>query len=630
MPGYPPNAQRRTVAVTFDCRPTAGPNAASRSDSCTSVIDLIDAVAQRRPHVVAAETESSSLTYAALVEASSLVAKNLRREGVGPESRVAICAEAGIDSLVFIVGILRAGGAYVPLDPTQPSLRLRWVLNDCGALLLVTTEESQVIARSVAAGASAKLLTSPELLRNGRCHDATSVESLIAPDCLAYVIYTSGSAGRPKGVLIEHGGLAEMARVHASAFSLGPGSRVLQFSSLTFDASVHEIFSALTSGATLCFAERDRLLPGRALLETLAHRKVSCVLLPPFVWESMPRAALPHLRTAIAGGDRCTSQAAMIWGRGRDFFNAYGPTESTVTATLWRCDPTENDDPPIGPAREGIEAFVLDVHGRDVGQGEPGELYLSGRGIARGYLNEPKQTAERFVELARPSGTIVRAFRTGDCVVSDSDGVLRFVGRFDRQVKIRGHRIEPGEIEIRLQRHPDIREAAVVSYRRGTAVQLAAVCTVTNCVPLSAADVRNWLRSELPSYMMPTRIVFAERLPRNQNGKLDYAALARQVEESVADADESLASTSVELTTGSATENLLLPIWRSVIGTSDLNRDDHFIEAGGDSLCAAHIAARAEEIGLFFTAGELLAHPTVTRLGMFLDEKGRNGAGRGN
>ncbi len=614
----------RTDAVKFTSSRNENAGAAKHAGSFHSIVELIGAATERHPHATAVETEAERLCYADLSDASWRIAEGLLQQGVGPESRVAICAEPGLEFVMGVLGILKAGGAYVFLDPTLPAARLRWLFEDCGASLIVATEGVRPIARQLSDGGG-RLIGLGEL---PLAPDGTAVRQArrsIAPTDLAYIIYTSGSAGQPKGVLLEHAGLAAMARAHMTEFELGPGRRVLQFSSLAFDASVHEIFATLASGATLCLARRDSLLPGRPLFETLKQREISCVLLPPFVWETLPDAALPHLKTAIAGGDRCTSHSVQAWGRGRQFFNAYGPTESTVTATLWRCDPGESADPPIGTARDGIELFVLDADGQDAAPGQRGELFIGGLGVARGYVNQPQQTAERFVEVKRPSGAAVRAFRTGDAVVVGADGALRFMGRLDRQLKIRGHRIEPAEIETQLHSCPAIHEAAVVAYR---AERLAAFCALSPGATWSAAAVRDWLEERLPRFMVPNRIEFVAHMPRTPNGKVDYEALRHQLEQADRGAED-VACAINDREEPRSQEAALLDLWKTVLGAREVARTDHFVELGGDSLCAAQIAGRAESLGISFTAGELLAHPTVASLLAYIHENREAGTPSG-
>jgi amino acid adenylation domain-containing protein len=392
------------------------------------LIQTLAAQAARTPDAVALSFAGEQLTYRELHCRAAHLACHLQTLGVGPEVLVGLCVERSVEMVIGILGVLVAGGAYVPLDPTYPPERLALMLEDTQAPVLLTQERllarlpphrAQVVCLDVACCAleepSADSCENRELNHKG--HEGVANGSLnVRPNVgrtrhrfslevsaggaregnLAYVIYTSGSTGRPKGVLVEHGGLGNLVQEQARVFAIGPGSRVLQFASMSFDAAVSEIFTALTTGATLCLSARDALLPGPALLHLLREEAITVVTLPPSALAALPPAELPMLATIVAAGEACPAGVVARWAPGRRFFNAYGPTEATVCATIARCVAGDGR-PPIGHPIANTQVYLLDAQLYPVPAGDPGELYIGGIGLARGYLNRPDLTAERFV-----------------------------------------------------------------------------------------------------------------------------------------------------------------------------------------------------------------------------------------
>ena len=418
---------------------------------------LFGAQAGRTPDAEALSYAGRSVSYRELDEASSRLAHHLVARGVGPESRVGVFAERAPETVVATLAILKAGGAYVPLDPAYPAERLRYMLADSGARLVIAPA-------GVPRGLSGLVSDLLDLRVEGReiaARPSAAPGVAVHPDGLAYVIYTSGSTGRPKGVMVPHRGVPNLARALRDRFGIGPGGRVLQFASFSFDAAVSEMFTALLSGATLVLASRDDLLPGPGLIETLRRERVSSVTLPPSVLAVLSPDGLPELRTVVSAGEAVDAAIVERWSDGRTLVNAYGPTEITVCATSADCAP-DGRIPPIGRPLENVGVHVLEAPGRWSPVGVPGELFVGGAGVARGYLNQPALTAERFVP--DPFGAPgARLYRTGDRGRWRGDGVLEFLGRADAQVKVHGFRIEPGEVEAALRRHPAVRECAVVA-----------------------------------------------------------------------------------------------------------------------------------------------------------------------
>lgn len=392
------------------------------------------------------------LSYRELNEQANQLAHLLRQLGVGPEVLVGLCLERSPLLVVALLAVLKAGGAYVPLDPLYPAERLAFMLADADPRVLLT--QSTLLAQLPEHGAHCLCLdTAQEILAREPVHNPTPTTTA---NQLAYVIYTSGTTGRPKGVLVEHRGLANVAEAQARLFGLGPGEKVLQFASLNFDAATFELWTALGVGATLCLGSREALAPGEPLHSYLARHGVSLATLTPSTLAALPTAPLPALHTLNVAGEACPQALATAWGAGRRFFNLYGPTEATIWATQMRYAPGTTLS--IGMPIANTQIYILDRHGHPAPIGVGGELCIGGAGVARGYRNQPSLSADRFI--ANPFGS-GRLYRSGDLACWQADGTLTFLGRIDQQIKLRGFRIELGEIEAALSAHPALAEAAV-------------------------------------------------------------------------------------------------------------------------------------------------------------------------
>jgi non-ribosomal peptide synthetase component F/acyl carrier protein len=509
---------------------------------------------------IAVEDEAGAITYAQLLSRAQRQAVGLRARGIGRGSIVALLLPRTTEMVVTQVAVWMAGAAFLPLDPAWPEERLRWMLDDARPALII--DEKFV-------------------------PDERDGELLpVGADDLAYVIYTSGSTGRPKGVMVPHRGLAAVAAAAGEHF--GAGKRVLQFASPSFDAAVLELLMALGHGGTLCLAPRDQLAPGEPLVETLRRRRIQLALLPPSTLAVLPRAELPELTTLVTGAEAVPPEIVQRWAPGRRLLNAYGPTEMTIWSTVATLAPGQPVT--IGAPLRGTEALVLDEHGQAAPLGVAGELYLGGAGVTRGYLGRPGLTAGRFVPHARG-----RLYRTGDRVRRRADGALEFLGRLDRQVKVRGYRVEPGEIEAVLAEHPGVRECAVVA--RGGVLHAFVVGELP----------REFARTRLPEHMAPARYTFLERLPRTGTGKLDRGALPDDGERPALAVRYQAPRTPVE--------SALADIFARVLGLSRVGVDDNFFELGGHSLLATQVISRANEaLGLALPLRRLFEAPTVAQL----------------
>ncbi|MEX0267857.1 amino acid adenylation domain-containing protein [Leptolyngbyaceae cyanobacterium UHCC 1019] len=417
---------------------------------------LFEAHARQTPEAIAVVSESRSLTYRELNQQADDLAQTLRQMGVQPDALVGLCVDRSIDLVIGILGILKAGGVYVPLDPNYPSDRLLFMLTDTQVSILLTQSwlvESLPIS-------SAKILCLDQPLPLIEPDQETS----LTPDHLAYVIYTSGSTGNPKGVLLTHRGLCNVVEAQR-IFHPCRESRILQFSSLSFDASIFEIALAFGCGGTLYIPPKAAQLPGIALVQFLHDHAITHALLTPAVLAVLPFAELPTLQVLITGGEACSSQVVDRWAANRRFFNAYGPTETTIWATVAELHP--GDHPlTIGRPILNTQVYILDAALNSVPTGIPGELYISGKGLAQGYLNRPELTAKQFIDdpfNSKPKTENSKLYKTGDRAQYRSDGAIEFLGRVDQQIKIRGFRVELGEIEATLQAHPAIQEAVVIA-----------------------------------------------------------------------------------------------------------------------------------------------------------------------
>ncbi|HEY9657256.1 MAG TPA: amino acid adenylation domain-containing protein, partial [Allocoleopsis sp.] len=423
-------------------------------DKC--IHQLFEEQVDRTPDAVAVVFENQQLTYRELNQRANQLAHYLQTLGVGPEALVGICVERSLEMVIGILGILKAGGAYVPLDPAYPQERLAFMLQDSAVPVLLT--QSHLADKLPSHSAKMRYLDKDwqDIEQQSQENFAGNAKA----NNLAYVIYTSGSTGKPKGVLLEHRGLCNLAQAKVQQFDVKSSSCVLQFASPSFDASVWEIVIALTGGARLCLGSREKLLPGVQLVGLIQQQRVTHVTLPPSALAVLPETDLPTLQAIIVGGEPCLPSLAAKWAHNRQFFNAYGPTEATVDATI---APYEQSMKifPIGRPIANTQVYILDRHLQPVPIGVAGELHIGGDGLARGYFNRPELTQEKFIPNPFSDQPGARLYKTGDLARYLPDGNIEFLGRIDHQVKIRGFRIELGEVEATLSQHPDVREAVV-------------------------------------------------------------------------------------------------------------------------------------------------------------------------
>ena len=574
----------------------------------------------------AGEVGAVRMTYAELDREADRLAHHLRSLGVGPEVPVALCLPRSAGMISSLLAILKAGGAYVPLDPAYPRERLDYLLADTGAPVLVT--EQRLLA-GFGAEALARVRTvcldSDRSDGSVRSHPADpSLESL------AYVIYTSGSTGKPKGVMVRHGSLAGFTAAARAAFEIGPADRVLQFASISFDTSVEEIWPCLTAGGTLVLRGDEMLRSSAAFLAACRERRITVLDLPTAYWHGLAAdlTAGDHwpasVRCVIVGGERILPERVAAWrrhaGTAARLWNTYGPTEATVTATL--CDlsnlPSVSDglrEVPIGQPMAGTHAYVLDARLEPAPVGVPGELCLGGSGVSRGYLGRPSLTAERFLPDPFSNEPGARLYRTGDLVRWLPSGQLEFLGRTDRQVKVRGFRVELGEIEAALTEHPAVREAAVLAREDQPGERrLVAYISTHSEREAEAGALRAFLKTRLPDHMLPAAFVTLDALPLNSSGKIDRRALPAP------DAVRpSLAAAYVAPRTPA--EEGIAAIWCEVLGIEQVGVDDDFYELGGNSLLLPQVMHRLQrDFQVEVPLRSLAEEPTVAGLALAVEE----------
>ena len=588
------------------------------------IVELIAEQARLRPDEVAVLCGPVQLTYRQLDRRASQLARYLRARGVKAEVPVGVCLERSPEQVIALIAILRAGGAYVPLDPEAPAERTQHVLRDTQMPLLLTQER----LRGTAAGADAEVVS---LDGDRAAIERQSADELDGPqprtDQLAYIVYTSGSTGRPKGVMVERGAVTAHSQAMAGVYQLGPEDRVLQFSQYSADASLEQILSALTAGARLVMRGTEIWSP-RELLQELKRRQVTVMNLWPAYWQQVVRewARDPaelvglRLRLVILGGERLPAYAVREWRElgvpGVRLLNAYGPTEGTITATLAEAG-KELGPVTIGRPLPGRRVYILDSGGRPVPTGVLGELHIGGPLLARGYLNQPALTKERFVPDPFGAQLGGRLYRTGDLVRYRPDGRIEYAGRNDEQVKIRGYRIELGEVETVLAQHPAVAQAVVVAQGDSVDKELVAFVVAQTAAPLPLEELRGYLAAQLPRPMQPTVIEQLAELPRLATGKPDRRRLPR-IERAERRGEEPYVPARL------FAEQQLVQIWEELLEPRPIGIKDNFFHLGGHSLLAAELLARIERAtGKKLALSTLFESPTVEQLVEALQDKAK-------
>ena len=568
---------------------------------------LIEAQAKKTPDSAAVIHEEEQLSYGELNERANQLAHYLGGMGVGPEVLVGLCLERSLEMVVSVLAVLKAGGAYVPLDPEYPRERLSYMLADAGVSVLLT--QSRLLAE-LAVPEEVQVVRVDEDWKLVSEQRRDNPESGVGPDNLAYVMYTSGSTGHPKGVMVYHASVVNYVVWMTARLELSSSDRVLQFASINFDISAEEIYASLIRGAALVLRTESMLSSISVFLEKCAEWKVSVLDLPTAYWHEMTTQLasdglqLPiSIRVLYVGGEKAQAERLAQWqqqvGRRVRLANGYGPTETTIVATMFdRMETLEqvggkSPEIPIGRPISNVQTYVVDGLGRPVAQGIAGELHVGGEGVARGYLKRPELTAEKFVPDPFSGTPGARLYRTGDMVRYRRDGELEFLGRTDHQVKVRGHRIELDEIEAALRQQPMVREAVVLAREdspndKRLVAYLVYDASEVSKAPPTVVELRKFLRERLPQQMLPSAFVQLEKLPMSPNGKIDRRALPAP--------DHARSELDVALTAPrTPTEEILSGIWTSILGLDRVGRQDEFFELGGHSLLAMQVISRVRE-----------------------------------
>ncbi|BCB77235.1 hypothetical protein Pflav_036450 [Phytohabitans flavus] len=571
-------AERERVLVGF--------NATDRAVPEESLPALFARQVAARPDAVAVVDGDRHLTYRELDARAGEIARLLHARRVRPESVVGIDIPRTADMVAAVLGTLRLGAAYLPLDPVHPAERLAYMVADSGAHLVLT----------------------PADLAESSTVDGPAPAPHVHLDQAAYVIYTSGSTGRPKGVVVPHEGIASLVATAQDRMGVTEDSHVLHFASVGFDVAVFELAMALCTGARLVLAPDEARVADKVLTDFLDEQRITHMILPPSLVSALPpECQLPEGSVILVGTETVPPDLIARWAGRVRLIAAYGLTEATVNSTLWPAEPGWTGSVPIGRPDPNTRTYVLDAALRPVPAGVVGELYVGGRGLARGYLGRPDLTVARFVPdpFAAPGA---RMYRTGDRARWRADGTLDFLGRVDDQVKIRGFRVELGEVEAALAGHPDVAQAAVVPHRTGTLVRLVGYAVPADA-PIDGAELRAHVATVLPDYMVPATVMVLDGpLPLTPNGKLDRKALPAPV------------FTAGGAAPRDAREEAIARVVADLLGLPEVGVDDDFFALGGDSIVAIQLVGRARAAGLAIRSRDVFTGRTVAGLAALAGE----------
>ncbi|WP_240037057.1 amino acid adenylation domain-containing protein [Paenibacillus amylolyticus] len=571
-----------------------------------TIHQLVEEQVQRVPEATAVVFENQQLSYAELNERANRLARTLRSVGVLPNQLVGLMIRRSLETVVGILAVLKAGGAYVPIDPEYPEERIRYILEDSNAQLLLTQRE---LMHQVPFKGTVLALDD----ENSYSNDGANLEPSSGPNDLAYVIYTSGTTGKPKGVMLEHRGLVSLKLMFADRLRITERDRIVQFASLSFDASCWEMFKALYFGATLYIPTAETILDTRLFERYMNEHAITAAILPPTYSAYLNPDRLPSLTKLVTGGSAVSAEFVQQWKTKVHYFNAYGPTEASIVTTLWDADEEQSEHRviPIGRPLANHQIFILDAQLQLVPPGVEGELCVAGVGLARGYLNQPELTAEKFVE--HPFAPGERLYRTGDLARWLPDGNMEYLGRIDHQVKIRGFRIEIGEIEEQLLKIDSVQETIVMAREGKSGQELCAYLVASH--PLTLGELRSTLAQNLPNYMIPAHFVQLPRMPLTPNDKIDRKALPVPEGNALIGGEYVAPRNEVERT--------LADVWQAVLNADRVGVTDHFFELGGDSIKSIQVSSRLHQAGYKLEIRDLFKYPTISQLSLHVKTIGR-------
>jgi len=578
-------------------------------DNNQTFVDLVEKQVKECPSSTAIQTKDYKLTYSELNTKANQLAHFLLDNDVKKDNIIGVSLDRSPEMIISILAILKANAVYLPLDPTYPKDRTTYILHDAKATHVITTKKQNINSSE-----DTKVLLLDTVTEELSKYPTSKLVHVASKENRAYIIYTSGSTGRPKGVEISHKGLSALINAQMNTFNLPINSNVLQFASINFDASIFEIVMALSSGSTLHLAKKEELI-GDGLFEVLRDRKINWAVLPPAVVSTLGNDKLPHLKTLITAGESCSEALVKQWSQGRDFYNAYGPTESTVWATVAKLDSESLIT--IGKPISNTTIYILDSHLKPVPIGVPGELYIGGDGLAKGYLNQPKLTAEKFIPNPFSDDKSARLYKSGDLARYLPDGNIEFLGRLDHQIKIRGFRVELGEIEETLVTHPKVKEALVMARNDMTGKPngeaLLAAYVITNDNQLQISELKELLKEQLPDYMVPSGFVLLDAFPLTPNEKIDRKALPIPKLGSGKKTDK-------QQLPRNEIEKIIAGIWQEVLNLSDVSTDENFFDLGGHSLLLAQVYSKLpENLKSKLSMVDLFKYPSIHALAHYLE-----------
>jgi amino acid adenylation domain-containing protein len=552
------------------------------------------------------------ITYKELNKRSNQLAHYLKKKGLKSEGMVGIFTDVCIERVIALLAVLKIGGCYIPLDPEYPEERIRHIITDSSIRIILTQEK---MTNKIPENNGLMICLDTDW-KNIEQDNTDNPLCNITPDNLIFIIYTSGSTGKPKGVMLTHRGYCNWTNTSISLFEIKPDSRVSQFASFSFDIGNGEIFIGLCSGATLYLGKHELMLPGEELIKFLRENKITVAFLPPSALSATPEASLPDLKVLFTGSDAFTVNIVKKWAKEKRFFNNYGPTETSLITNIKECF-VHDERVFIGPPIKNTLTYILDKNLQPVPVGVPGEIHLSGVSLARGYLNSPELTAEKFISNPLSDDPNARLYKTGDLARYLPDGNIEFLGRIDHQVKIRGFRIELGEVEAVLGKHEQVKET-IVTVREHTPGEkrLAAYIVPSEEKEPSISELREFLRKKLPDYMIPSAFVMLEKLPLTPNGKIDRKALPAP--------DLDLMREHEFTEPRNKTERIIAEIWKEVLNIEKVSVHDNFFEVGGNSLLTVRMVSRIEQkFSKTLSVAMIFESPTIEQLSIFLDSESK-------
>ncbi|NFG32566.1 amino acid adenylation domain-containing protein, partial [Clostridium botulinum] len=563
-----------------------------------TIQELFEEQVEKTPNNIAVVFEDKKLTYRELNEKANSLARVLRDKGVKADSIVAIMVERSIEMIVGIMGILKSGGAYLPIDPSYPKSRIEYILEDSKSKTLLSTE---ILAKNIEFDGGVIDLFKDQLF-NENPYNLGKVNN---SDNLAYIIYTSGTTGKPKGVMVNHLGILNLQRSFNKTLKIRSNDRVLQFASISFDASVWEIFMTILNGARLYIPKLELTKDILNLEKYINSNNITIATIPPNYLANMDNEKKFSLRLIITAGSETNKRLQEIWREKCTYINAYGPTEDSICTTMWMNIEKNNHSNiiPIGRPILNKKIYILDKDYKLTPIGVSGELCISGDGLARGYLNNPELTSEKFVDNPFEPGE--RMYRTGDLARWLPDGNIEFLGRIDNQVKIRGFRIELEEIENRLLEYEGVKEAVVVAKEdkedKERSKYLCAYIVSNN--KIGRNELKNYLLKDLPEYMIPLNFVNIEKIPLTSNGKVDRKILQNR---------EDLINIYEECEKPrNSMEEVMIEVFKEVLGVENLGINHSFFDLGGDSIKAIGLISKLKKHGYKLEIKDLFKYNTI-------------------